>query len=168
MAQSLRRRRAGDRRGSSTGCGRRSVLVVADTSGLLAAFDRDSADSSTCEQVLREAGTVVVSPMILTELDHLTRSRFGGSQRAVVMNFVLAQVDRMRFLVPGTGREVLGIARDVQQRYAGLDLDLTDAVNVALAAEFRTTDILTLDRRDFRAIRPLVGAEAFRLLPDDS
>ncbi|MFI5716164.1 PIN domain-containing protein [Nocardia sp. NPDC051750] len=143
------------------------MLVVADTSGLLAAFDRDSSDSSACEQVLREAGTVVVSPMVLTELDHLTRRRFGGPQRVVVMNFVFAQIDRMRFLVPDTGRDVLGIARDVQQRYAGLDLDLADAVNVALAAEFRTTDMLTLDRRDFRAIRPLVGAEAFRLLPDD-
>jgi hypothetical protein len=38
---------------------------------------------------------------------------------------------------------------------------------VALAAEYRTCSVLTLDRRDFRAIRPLTPHPAFRLLPDD-
>jgi len=50
---------------------------------------------------------------------------------------------------------------------AGLDLDLADGVNVALAAEYRTCGVLTLDRRDFRAIRPLTPYPAFQLLPDD-
>lgn len=143
------------------------MIVVADTSGLLAAFDSDSPDSTACEAILREAGTVVVSPMVLTELDHLTRQRFGRSQRAVVMNFVFAQVDRMRFIIPDTDRGILSVARNVQEKYADLDLDLADTVNVAVAAEFRTDAVLTLDRRDFRAIRPLVTAEAFRVLPDD-
>jgi hypothetical protein len=40
-------------------------------------------------------------------------------------------------------------------------------VNVALAAEYRTCCALTLDCRDFRAIRPLTPHPAFQLLPDD-
>ena len=52
-------------------------------------------------------------------------------------------------------------------RYADLDLDLADAVSVALAADYRTDAVLTLDRRDFRALRPLTPHKAFRLLPDD-
>jgi predicted nucleic acid-binding protein len=50
---------------------------------------------------------------------------------------------------------------------APLDLDLTDAVNVASAADYDTDAILTLDRRDFRAVRPLGRHKAFRVLPAD-
>jgi predicted nucleic acid-binding protein len=55
----------------------------------------------------------------------------------------------------------------VQRQYANLDLDLADAVNVALAAQYRTDAVLTLDRRDFRAMRPLTPHKCFRHLPDD-
>ena len=68
---------------------------------------------------------------------------------------------------PRTGTGILGTARLVQQHHAGLDLDLADAVNVALAAQYRTDAMLTLDRRDFRAIRPLTPHKWFRILPDD-
>ena len=40
-------------------------------------------------------------------------------------------------------------------------------MNVVLAERYETDGVLTLDRRDFRAIRPLTGHKAFRLLPDD-
>jgi hypothetical protein len=36
----------------------------------------------------------------------------------------------------------------------------------ALAAQYRTDAVLTLDRRDFRAMRPLTPHKWFRLLPD--
>ena len=55
----------------------------------------------------------------------------------------------------------------MRARYRDLDLDLADAVNVALAAEYDTEAVLTLDRRDFRAGRPLGHHKAFRVLPDD-
>jgi hypothetical protein len=38
---------------------------------------------------------------------------------------------------------------------------------VALAAQYRTDAVLTLDRRDFRAMRPLTPHKWFRLLPGD-
>lgn len=43
---------------------------------------------------------------------------------------------------------------------------MSGVANVALAAEFRTDAVLTLDRRDFRAVRPLTARKAFRVLPD--
>jgi predicted nucleic acid-binding protein len=73
----------------------------------------------------------------------------------------------MRFQVPDIGAETLATAVAVISRYADLDLDLADAVSVALAADYRTDAVLTLDRRDFRAVRPLTPHAAFRLLPDD-
>ena len=46
-------------------------------------------------------------------------------------------------------------------------LGLAHAVNVALAADYDTDAILTLDRRDLQAVRPLGRHKAFRGLPDD-
>lgn len=58
-------------------------------------------------------------------------------------------------------------AAEVADRYADLGVGLTDASLVILAARVESTDIATFDERHFRAVRPLLGAEAFRLLPLD-
>jgi predicted nucleic acid-binding protein len=71
-----------------------------------------------------------------------------------------------RVVVPEVTEAHLAAAQAVRARYRALDLDLTDAVNVALAAEYDTDLVLTLDRRDFRAVRPLGRQKCFRLLPD--
>lgn len=143
------------------------MIVVADTSGVIAASDRNARESAACQGVLREAGTVIVSPLVLTEIDHLAKVRFGSQARTAIIDFILAQARQLRFQIPETGLEILGTARLVQQQYASLDVDLADAVNVALAARYRTDAVLTLDRRDFRAMRPLTPHKWFRLLPDD-
>jgi predicted nucleic acid-binding protein len=143
------------------------VITIAGTSGIIAASDRNAPESTACRTVLQEAGTVIISPLVLTEVDHLAKVRFGSKARTAIIDFVLAQAGRSRFQIPETGLEVLDTARMVQRQYAGLDLDLADAVNVALAAQYRTDAVLTLDRRDFRAMRPLTPHKCFRLLPDD-
>jgi uncharacterized protein len=143
------------------------VIVVADTSGIIAASDRNARESAACTGVLQEAGTVIISPLVLTEVDHLAKVRFGSRARTSIIDFILAQARQLRFQIPETGLEILDTARLIQQQYASLDLDLADAVNVALAARYRTDAVLTLDRRDFRALRPLTPHEWFRLLPDD-
>jgi predicted nucleic acid-binding protein len=143
------------------------VIVVADTSGIIAASDRNARESAACQGILEEAGTVVISPMVLTEVDHLAKARFGSQARTAIIEFIIDQLRQSRFQVPETGLETLTTARLVQQQYAGLDLDLADAVNVVLAGRYRTDAVLTLDRRDFRAISPLTPHQWFRLLPDD-
>ncbi len=143
------------------------MITVADTSGIIAASDRNARESAACRAVLQEAGTVIISPLVLTEVDHLAKVRFGSQARTAIIDFVLTQAGRSRFQIPETGLEVLDTARMVQRQYASLDLDLADAVNVALAAQYRTDAVLTLDRRDFRAMRPLTPHKWFRLLPDD-
>jgi uncharacterized protein len=110
---------------------------------------------------------VLISPLVLTEVDHLAKARFGSRARTSIIDFILAQARQLRFQIPATGLEILDAARLVQQQYADLDLDLAGAVNVALAAHYRTDAVLTLDRRDFRAMRPLTPHRRFRLLPDD-
>jgi predicted nucleic acid-binding protein len=143
------------------------VIVVADTSGIIAASDRNARESAACQEILQQAGTVIISPLVLTEVDHLAKARFGSRARTAIIEFVIAQARQLRFQIPETGLEILDTARQVQRQYASLDLDLADAVNVGLAAQYRTDAVLTLDRRDFRAIRPLTPHKWFRLLPDD-
>jgi predicted nucleic acid-binding protein len=143
------------------------VIVVADTSGIIAASDRNARESAACLGIMQEAGTVIISPLVLTEVDHLAKARFGARARTTIIDFILARARQQRFQIPETGPKILDTARLVQQQYAGLDLDLADAVNVALAAQYRTDAVLTLDRRDFRAMRPLTPHKWFRLLPDD-
>lgn len=85
----------------------------------------------------------------------------------IVIDQVLTQARSGRYAVGETGAELLTDARLVQRRYQDLELDLTDAVIAVLAREYATDAVLTLDRKDFRTIRPLSGHAAFRLLPDD-
>jgi predicted nucleic acid-binding protein len=143
------------------------VILVADTSGIIAAFDRNAPEGPTCRSLLQEAGTVILSPLVLAEVDHLARARLGNAARSTILDLLLTQVRRMRFQVPDIGAETLSTAMAVIGKYSALDLDLADAVTVALAADFRTDAVLTLDRRDFRAVRPLTPHDAFRLLPGD-
>jgi hypothetical protein len=76
-------------------------------------------------------------------------------------------MSRGRVVMPEITEDHLGAAQSVRVRYRTLGLDLADAVNVALAADYDTDAILALDRRDFRAVRPLGRCKAFRVLPDD-
>jgi uncharacterized protein len=105
--------------------------------------------------------------LVLTEVNHVAKARFGPVARTAIIDVVLGQAERLRFHLPETSLEVLNTARLAQRRYAALDLDLADAVGVALAAAYRTDAILALDRRDFRARKPLTPHEWFRLLPGD-
>ena len=143
------------------------MIVVADTSGIIAASDRNARESAACTEVMQEAGTVIISPLVLTEVDYLAKARFGSQARTAIIEFILTQARQLRFQIPETGLAILDAARVVRQQYARLDLDLADAVNVALAAQYRTDAVLTLDRRDFHAMRPLTPHKCFRLLPDD-
>ncbi|WP_227998324.1 PIN domain-containing protein [Nocardia australiensis] len=142
------------------------MIVIGDTSGIIEAFAKGT-ESQACRSVLNDASLVVISPLVLTEVDHLAKARFGSNARDRILAFVFDQIERMRFALPDVSGQI-ATARRAKESYPGLDLDMADAFNVCLAAEYHTETVLTLDRRDFRAIRPLTPEHAhFRLLPDD-
>jgi len=65
---------------------------------------------------------------------------------------------------PSAARE----AAELADRYADLGIGLTDTSLIVLAARVGSADVATFDERHFRVVRPLGGAEAFRLLPLDA
>ncbi len=109
----------------------------------------------------------MVSTLVALEIEHITTRNVDRRSALAVNDWLLAQERTGRVAVPAVSASTLRRARAVQDQYAGLRLDLTDAVNVVLAEEYETEAVLTLDRRDFRAITPLTGTHAFRILPDD-
>jgi uncharacterized protein len=143
------------------------VIVVGDTSGLVAALNTSDPEHEAARTAMREAALTIVSPLVILEIEHITTRNVDRRAAHAVNDWLLAQEHTGRVAVPALSAGALRRARKVQNRYAALRLDLTDAANVVLAEEYDTEIILTLDRRDFRAITPLTGTHAFRLLPDD-
>ncbi len=143
------------------------MTVVADSSGLIAAFNKRDPEHVAAAYALDRAGYVVISPLALAEIDYVVRSRASQNAANAILERIRARVADTRAVFAEVDGELLGMALSVRLRYRDLDLDLADAVNVAIAARYRTNRILTLDRRDFRTIRPLTEHAAFHVLPDD-
>ncbi|WP_395361345.1 PIN domain-containing protein [Streptomyces sp. YH02] len=143
------------------------IIVVADTSGLLAALDSTHPEHAAAGEAIQAAGLLVMSPLLLAELDRGATRELGREAALSAVDDIRHWLRRGRVSMPEITEDHLGAAQMVRLRYAALDLDLAGAVNVALAAEYDTDAILTLDRRDFRAVRPLGRHKAFRVLPDD-
>jgi uncharacterized protein len=143
------------------------IIVVADTSGLLAALDATHPEHEAATEATLAAGLLIMSPLLLAEIDHVATRELGRNLAINAINDLRRWMRRGRISVPEITEEHLETAQSLRARYAGLDLDLADAVNVALAADYDTNAVLTLDRRDFRVIRPLSRHKAFRVIPDD-
>ncbi|HEY3733627.1 MAG TPA: PIN domain-containing protein [Streptosporangiaceae bacterium] len=138
-------------------------MIIADTSGLLAAFGHDTRPHQEARTVYEsDPGPVIISPFVLAELDYLILRNAG----------IKAELDLLRDVADGVFALVEFSPRDVAQaaavagQYSDQRIGLADASIVVLAARYRTTRVLTLDERHFRVMRPL-HAEAFTILPAD-
>jgi uncharacterized protein len=139
-------------------------VVVADTSALIAFFNETDKHHGSARKGIAQAGHLVVSPCVLTELDYLIATRQGPSAASAILRYVASRVAAGRWEVPSIGALLLA-AHAVLEDYPAIGL--ADAMNVVLAREFRTDVIATLDHRHFRVVRPLTPHSAFRLLPAD-
>lgn len=143
------------------------MIVVGDTSALFASVDRAQPEHEGCRTVLR-AARLVISPLVLTELDHLVQRDVGWEAAVTVLDALLSRIDAGQDRLAELSRKDLDVARQVRRQYASLRLDLADCVGVALAHRYRTNEIFTLDQRDFRAVEPPDPRFShFRLLPAD-
>lgn len=137
--------------------------LVCDTSGVLAALDRSDPRHVACAAVLGgHDGPLILSPLVLAELDHLVRTRLGvPAARALAEDVGAGAYD-----LAALSAADITVCAEIDKKYGDLGLGLTDASLVVLAARVDTVALLTLDERHFRAVRPLDG-RAFWLLPAD-
>ena len=143
------------------------MIIVADTSALFAGFDADQPEQSRVAAIM-ETETLAISPLVVTELDHLVHRDLGFSAAMQVIDALAGRMIDGQYRLPELKHADIVAAQGIRAKYEGMRLDLADAVGVVLADRYKTDRILTLDQRDFRAIEPLTsGLHAFRILPAD-
>lgn len=136
-------------------------MITADTSGLLALFNRQEPAHDAVRAVVdKEPAPLVVSPYVVAELDHLLSTRIG----------VDAELAALTELATGAYHLAPFAAEDVQAagavvaRYRDRQVGVAEASLVVLAERHRTRSVLTLDHRHFGVLRPLNGGR-FSIVP---
>ncbi|MCT7356007.1 PIN domain-containing protein [Streptomyces sp. 15-116A] len=146
-----------------------SLVAIADTNALYRLLDPRLTGHDAHKKALASISHLVVSPLILAELDHLIAARAGAEKAVVAARFIERNVAIRRFEVPPVSPHLssaIAVAEDYQDADGGKGVGLTDAMNVALAAAYGTNVMFTSDGH-FRMMRPLTGHKAFQLLPED-
>jgi predicted nucleic acid-binding protein len=136
-------------------------LIIADTSALLAFFNRDD---PKCEAVAHaielEPDAPVISPYVIAELGYLMMERWGvDPELAVLQELVNGAWD-----FPAIDVADLAVAARIIERYRDQAVGVTDASIVVLADRYHTRTVLTLDHRHFDVLRPLSGGR-FNVVP---
>ncbi|MEU3670783.1 type II toxin-antitoxin system VapC family toxin [Streptomyces virginiae] len=142
-------------------------IVLADTCAIIAAYDETHPQGDACMKVLDDAGLVVISPLVLNEVDYMARKEFNYDASLEILDEIRENAAAGRYEIATVTPEILAGASRIRHQYEGLKLDLSDSVTMALAARYDTAAVLTIDYRDFRSVVPLSEHEAFLLLPED-
>jgi len=136
-------------------------VIIADTSGLLALFNRREPAHVAVRAYVEAAGEeLVVSPYVLAELDCLLATRVGGDGELAVLRELVGGA----YVLANLEAEEVARAVEMIERYRDLGIGIADASLVVLAERFRTRTILTLDRRRFEVVRP-IGGGRFKIVP---
>lgn len=135
-------------------------MIIADTSGLLALFNKREPTHEQVRGAITDNDLLVVSPYVVAELDCVLATPLGIEAELTVLEelaggaYELAQMEA----------DDVGEAARLIRRYHDQDIGITDASLAVLARRYGTRTILTLDRRHFGVIRPLDGGR-FKLIP---
>ncbi len=136
-------------------------MIIADTSGLLALFNRgEPAHAAVSDVVVSATDALVVSPYVIAELDYLVATRIGVDAELAVLD----ELSGGAYELASLGTEELAAARVLVERYRDQDIGVADASIVVLADRWKTREVLTLDHRHFGVVRPMSGGR-FKLLP---
>jgi predicted nucleic acid-binding protein len=139
-------------------------LILVDASGVIGALFSGQHRHEECARALSSNEERILSPFVLAEIDYFIQEY---SDVETELEF-LDEVTAGAYELAPFGAEDIALARDVVAQYRSLGIGLADASIVVLAERYSTYDILTLDERHFRAMRPLTGRKSFRLVPADA
>jgi predicted nucleic acid-binding protein len=138
-------------------------VILLDTSGLLANYDRRDRHHAAAAGILAHPQHRILSPFVLAELDYLVGQIAGQASELMVLEDVARGAYQLE---PFSAADVMA-AKEIIEQYADLRLGLADASVVVLAERHGCHDLLTLDERHFRTILGPNG-RPFRLLPADA
>lgn len=137
------------------------VTLIVDAGPLFAVADRRDEHHRACTELLESwPGPLVVPQLVITEVAYFIRSRLGTEPEVRFLGSLAAGELATE---PVRAGDWLRIA-ELVARYRDLSLGTVDASIVAAAERLAATNVATLDRRHFTAVRPQHVA-AFTLLP---
>ena len=129
-------------------------MIIVDTSALLAMHDpREKSHLELRKIAQSRKQELIISPYVVAEFDYMISKANSAdfSLRALnnllIAPFELVQLTTVDFIT----------ATEVMAKYQDLNIGITDASLIALAARFETSKIMTLDRRHFSAMKLLSG-----------
>ena len=140
------------------------MALIADSGGVYALYDASDRHHAAARAVLRkERGPFIVPMAVLGELDYLLREFLSINAE---LDFLEAVASGAFTLEPLTAVDVAR-CRELIETYRSLDLGLADSAVIATAERLGVDRILTVDERDFRAVRSKSG-KPFAILPADA
>lgn len=135
------------------------VLAVVDTGPLYAVADADDEDHDRCRDALASPEyRLIVPALVVAEATYLIGTRLGARAEAAF----LRSIGRLDIEPPAI--DDWSRMAELVERYRNLPLGGADASIVALAERLDTDLLITLDHRDFAAVRPK-HRKTFRLIP---
>lgn len=137
------------------------MTALLDSGFLYATVDQDDKNHARVMQVLASRKERLLLPtIVLTETTHLLAARRGH----LVMRQFIWRLAQHPFPLVNPIQDDFPRIYDLLDQYANLRLDFVDATIIALAERFNIQRILTVDQRDFRAVRPK-HCPYFEILP---
>jgi predicted nucleic acid-binding protein len=138
----------------------RHPFAVADTSVLLAVYNRKDSHHERAVETLALVDRLVVSPMVLAELDYHLTTKISGKAAADTLAGLRAWASTDRLKLATIGWPILGEAERLMRTYADRDaIGMTDAVNAVLAWALPQPVVLALDRHYRNVIAPRTASE---------
>ncbi|MDQ0930612.1 type II toxin-antitoxin system VapC family toxin [Streptomyces turgidiscabies] len=139
---------------------KRHQFGVADTSVLLAIYNRKDAHHESAVRALSLVERLVVSPLVLTELDYHLTTKISGRAAADALASMRAWASTDRLQLVTVGWPLLSEAERLMRTDADHDvIGMTDAVNALLAWTFRQPVVLSFDHHYQDVIAPRTAAE---------
>ncbi|MGH9458839.1 MAG: type II toxin-antitoxin system VapC family toxin [Thermoanaerobaculia bacterium] len=138
-------------------------MILLDTSGLIAALSSRQRLHAAAAEALRGAEPPrFLSPFVLAEIDYLLLKLAGVDAEARFLD----EVARRAYEVVSFDHDDVARAAAIIRKHSDLGIGLADASIVVLAERYGIRDVLTLDERHFRVLRP-GPRKSFRILPAD-
>ncbi|MFJ6141569.1 type II toxin-antitoxin system VapC family toxin [Kitasatospora sp. NPDC092286] len=130
------------------------LLAVADTGVLLAAFNARDVLHKAGVEALNVPRILLISPLVLAELDHLLHTRAGERAAVDAVTRIGALAGQGRVQIATVDRPLLAEAEELMRRHLGVRLGLADCVNAALAWRLTRPALLTFDKHYSTVLAP--------------
>lgn len=138
------------------------MTAIVDTNFLVSLTNPKDRHHETCATLARSLQERLVVPyVVLPEATYLI-DKYQGHR--IMRQFVRRMMQPSWNFEPLQGNDLARVSA-LLEKYHDLNLDFVDAAIVAVAERLNICRVLTLDRQDFRVIRPS-HCPSFELLPE--